>query len=305
MIYDVIIIGGGPAGYSAALYCGRAQLNTLLIEKLMPGGQMGTTEQIDNYPGFNEGIGGVELAMNMQAGAERFGAKTEYAEVKGVELSGDIKKVKTDSDVFECRAVILATGAYPRKLGLDNEDSLRGRGVSYCATCDAMFFKDKTVAVVGGGDTAAADALVLSKVCKKVYLIHRRDTLRANKSYSAPLEKCGNVEFVWNSNVTALTGKTKLEAIEVTDNNGKTTTLDCDGIFVAIGYLPDTKLVYGHVKLDAQGYVDAGEDTKTSEAGVFAAGDLRAKPLRQVVTAACDGAVAATMALDYLMTKEN
>ncbi len=203
-IYDVIVIGGGPGGYTAALYAARANLSTLVLEKLTPGGQMGTTDVIDNYPGFPEGIGGFELAMQMKQGAERFGAKTELSEVISVELKGPVKQVRTQGGTYQARTVVLASGAHPRELGLPDEGELRGRGVSYCATCDGMFYRNKTVAVVGGGNTAVADVLYLSRLCQKVYLIHRRDELRASKVYLDPLQKAGNVEFVWDSQVQEL-----------------------------------------------------------------------------------------------------
>ena len=201
-IYDMIIIGGGPAGYTAALYASRAGLDTLLVERMSAGGQMAITDVIDNYPGFEEGIDGFTLGMKMQASAERFGAKTEYAEVTDVQLDADIKKVTTTSGEFLSRTVVVATGANPRALGIEGEDALIGRGLHYCAHCDGRFYKDKVVMVVGGGNSAAADALYLSRLAKKVYLVHRRDTLRATKIYHAPLMQAENIEFVWDSALT-------------------------------------------------------------------------------------------------------
>ncbi len=300
--YDVIIIGGGPAGYTAALYCARAELKTLLIEKLAPGGQMGTTARVENYPGFIEGVSGFELAMSMKRQAERFAAQTRDGQVVSVELEGKEKTVcLADGAKLHARAVILAMGASPRELGLPGEKELRGRGVSYCATCDGAFFRGKTVVVVGGGDTAAASVLFLSHLCQKVILIHRRDTLRASASYRKPLAECGNVEYCWNSQVQSILYDQKVTGVEVKDvQTGEAKTIGCDGVFVMVGYTPNTDLVQGKVPLDSQGYVAAGEDTQTGIAGVFAAGDLRAKPLRQIVTAVSDGAVAAQMAEKYL-----
>lgn len=303
---DVLILGGGPAGYTAALYCARANLKTTVVEKTAPGGQMGTTDQIDNYPGFPNGVNGFDLAMEMQNGAERFGAKTRYADVTSVELNGPVKKAVTTDGVIEAKVVILATGAYPRELGLENENSLRGKGVSYCATCDGMFFKNKTVAVVGGGDTAAADAVYLAKIAKKVYLIHRRDTLRASKSYLAPLENAENVEIVWNSEVKEIFAEQKVSGIQVVNRIDQSETkLELEGLFVAIGHIPNTELFKDQIELDSNGYSTADETTKTNIEGVYAIGDLRAKPLRQIITAAADGAVAAYCAEEYLSQQSN
>ncbi|WP_442870877.1 thioredoxin-disulfide reductase [Acutalibacter muris] len=296
-----MIIGGGPAGYTAALYGARAGLTVGLMEKLAPGGQMGTTDMVDNYPGFPEGINGFELAMKMKAGAERFGARTISAEVTGLELSGDIKTLQTPKEVYKARTVILATGAQPRELGLPRERELRGKGVSYCATCDGMFYRGKTVAVVGGGNTAVADALYLSRLCEKVYVIHRRDKLRAPQIQQQNLEMAGNVEFVWDSIVKELRFEERLTGLVTEDKNtGECRELSCAGVFVAVGQVPETELFKGQVQLDEAGYVSAGEDCRTNIPGVFAAGDLRAKTLRQIVTAAADGAVAATAAQEYL-----
>ena len=301
MTADVIVIGGGPAGYTAALYGARAGLSVLVLEKLTPGGQMGTTDQVDNYPGFPEGVGGFELAMEMKKGAERFGARTKMAEVTEVKLTGGTKEVLAGGERLQAKAVILATGAHPRELGLPGEKELRGRGISYCATCDGMFFRGKTVAVVGGGDTAAADALYLSRLCEKVVLIHRRDALRASAAYRAPLMGLSNLEFLWDSEVAALEHESTLTGLTVRNKKtGKTQTLPCSGVFVAIGQVPDTGLFKGQIALDGAGYVCADESTRTSLPGVFAAGDLRAKPLRQIVTACADGAVAAQQAEAYL-----
>lgn len=299
--FDVIVIGGGPCGYTAALYCARAALTCLVLEQLSPGGQMGTTDVIDNYPGFPQGVNGFDLAMQMQQGAERFGVVTKMETVESVELENSVKRVRTAQDVYEAGAVILAMGASPRELGLPNERSLRGKGVSYCATCDGMFYRDKTVVVVGGGDTAAADTVFLSKICKKVYLVHRRDALRASKAYLSPLQRCENVEFVWDTTVEEILAQEKVTAVAVKNvKSGAYAMIDCDGVFVAVGNVPNTKLVQNQVALNAGGYIVADESTRTNVPGVFAAGDVREKPLRQIVTAVSDGAVAAKFAEEYL-----
>ena len=202
--YDVIVIGGGPGGYTAALYAARANLSVLVLEKFSPGGQMATTDIVENYPGFAEGINGFELGVQMKQGAERFGVKSKLAEVKSVDLNANPKLVHTRKDTFEAKTVILATGAFPRELGLPNEQMLRGRGVSYCATCDGSFYRGKTVVIVGGGNTAVADAIFLAKICEKVYLVHRRDELRASKTYMEALEKTENIEFIWSSEIVEI-----------------------------------------------------------------------------------------------------
>ena len=300
-IYDMIIIGGGPGGYTAALYAARAGLDTIVLEKLSAGGQMALTSQIDNYPGFEEGIDGFTLGEKMQQGAERFGAKTEYAEVHSVDFSVSPKVVETSEGIFYGHTVVLATGASPRELGVANEKQLVGRGVNYCAACDGMFYKGKTVVVVGGVNSAAADALQLSRICEKVIVVHRRDTLRATKIYHEPLLKAENIEFHWNSTVSELISDGKLTGIKIKDvNSGEESILNCDGIFISVGRKPATELVKDQLNLDSSGYVIADESTKTNIPGVFAVGDVRTKALRQVVTAVSDGAVAAHYAEEYL-----
>ena len=303
-IYDVIVIGGGPGGYTAALYCARAGLQTVMLEKMMPGGQMALTEQIDNYPGFDQGVDGFTLGQQMKKGAERFGAETRTADVLSVKLEGEIKEVETTDGIVSGRVVILATGAATRELGLPGEKELVGRGVSYCATCDGMFFRGKTVVVVGGGNSAAADAMVLSRVCEKVILVHRRDTLRATKVYHKPLMEAENVAFRWNSTVTELLQEGRLTGVKVKDTiTGEETVVPCDGLFVSIGRAPASELVKGVLELDEAGYVKADESTRTSIPGVFAVGDVRTKVLRQIITAAADGAVASHYADEYLASK--
>lgn len=299
--FDVIIIGGGPGGYCAALYAARANLTTMVIEKFAPGGQMATTEIVENYPGFVDGINGFELGMQMKKGAERFGVKTKLAEVKSVELDKNPKMIHTSKDTFQAKTIILALGAYPRELGLPNERNLRGRGVSYCATCDGMFYKDKTVVIVGGGNTAVADAIFLAKICKKVYLVHRRDELRASKTYMESLEKTENIEFIWSSEVVEILADEFVTGVKVKSRKDDSIRMvACDGIFVAIGNVPNTELIKGQVKLDEAGYVPADETTRTNIPGVFAVGDMRSKPLRQIVTAVADGAVASKYAEEYI-----
>ena len=300
---DVIVIGGGPGGYCAALYAARANLSTMVIEKFAPGGQMATTEIVENYPGFVDGINGFELGMQMKKGAERFGVKTKLAEVKSVELDKNPKLIHTAKETFEAKTVILALGAFPRELGLSNERNLRGRGVSYCATCDGMFYKDKTVVIVGGGNTAVADALFLAKICKKVYLVHRRDELRASKTYMESLENTDNIEFIWSSEVTEIMEEdTMVSGVKVKSKKDDSVRMvACDGIFVAIGNIPNTDLIKGQVDLDEAGYVLADETTCTNIPGVFAVGDMRQKPLRQIVTAVADGAVASKYAEEYCL----
>lgn len=300
-LYDMIVVGGGPGGYTAALYAARSGLDVLVLEKLSAGGQMALTETIENYPGFAEGVGGFELAEIMQRQAERFGAKSEYAEVEKMELSASPKVLHTSAGTFYAKTVVLATGANPRKLGVAGEDELVGRGVAYCASCDGMFYKDKTVVVVGGGNTAAEDALILSRIAKKVILVHRRDTLRATKVYHQPLMQTENVEFRWNSVITGLLHDEKLTGVRLENvKTGEQELLPCDGVFVSVGRVPVTELVQGQLELDAGGYVVADETTATSIPGVYAVGDVRTKQLRQVVTAVADGAVAVHQAEQYL-----
>ena len=300
-VYDMIIIGGGPGGYTAALYAARAGLDTVVLEKLSAGGQMALTHQIDNYPGFEEGIDGFELAEKMQRQAERFGARSEYAEVFRVDLKADPKVVETSEGTYLGRTVALATGANPRELGVAGEAALVGRGVAYCAACDGMFYRGKTVAVVGGGNSAAADALLLSRIAKKVILVHRRDSLRATKVYHQPLLQAENVEFAWNSQVTELLHGDKLTGIRVKDIlSGEEREIPCDGLFVSVGRKPATAFLEGQVELDAGGYVVADESTRTNIPGVYAVGDLRTKQLRQVVTAVADCAMAVHAAEEFL-----
>ena len=300
-VYDMIIIGGGPGGYTAALYAARAGLDTILLEKLSAGGQMALTTQIDNYPGFEDGIDGFTLGEKMQENAERFGAQTALAEVLSVDLLAEPKVIETSEGIFYGRTVVYATGATPRELGIPEEKNLIGRGIHYCAACDGMFYRGKTVAVIGGGNTAAADALALSRIAKKVIVIHRRDTLRATKIYHEPLLNAENVEFHWNSTVSDFLVDEKITGLKLKDvNTGDESEIQCDGVFISIGRKPATELVKGQLNLDEAGYVIADESTKTNLPGVFAVGDVRTKNLRQIITATADGGAAAHAAEEYL-----
>ena len=299
-IYDMIVLGGGPGGYTAALYAARAGRSVLVLERLSPGGQMALTSDIDNYPGFPEGVDGFELGMKFQEQAHRFGAETEYAEVRSMDLGANPKVLHTPDGDFFARTVVLATGAGPRKLGIENEERLTGRGVHYCAHCDGMFYRGKTLVLVGGGNSAAAEALHLARLAKKVILVHRRDTLRATKLYHEPLMKLPNLEFRWNSAVSGLPGGERLGGVKIKNLiSGEEELLEADGLFVSIGRVPSTALVEGQLELE-NGYIRADESTKTSIPGVFAVGDVRTKALRQIITAAADGANAAHFAEEYL-----
>lgn len=296
-LYDMLIVGGGPGGYTAALYGARAGMDVLLLEKMAAGGQMVETPQIDNYPGFVDGIDGYTLGQQMRETAERFGAKTKFTQVTKLSLEGDIKTVETTDGVFSGRTVVIATGAGPKHLDVPGEAELLGRGVHYCASCDGMFYRGKTVAVVGGGNTAAADALLLSRLASKVIVVHRRDALRASRVYHKPLMEAANVEFCWNHQVQEI----RKGQIVVKDvQTGGTTELACDGVFVGIGRQPATELVRGILELDEQGYIRADETGETSLPGVYAVGDVRTKALRQIVTAVADGASAVHHAESYL-----
>ena len=295
-IYDMLVVGGGPGGYTAALYAARAGLDVLVLEKLAAGGQMAETPQIDNYPGYT-GVDGFMLGQQMKEGAEKFGAQSRFAEVTKLHLDGQTKSVDTTDGTYYGKTLVIATGAHPRKLDVPGEQELFGRGVHYCAACDGMFYRGKTVAVVGGGNTAAAAVLVLSRVASKVLLIHRRDTLRASGVYHKPMQELANVEFHWNAQVSEIRqGEVVVENVI----SGENQTLPCDGVFVSIGRQPETGLVKGLLHLDNNGYIVADESTRTEIPGVFAVGDVRTKGLRQIVTAVADGATAVHYAEEYL-----
>ena len=300
-IYDVIVIGGGPAGYTAALYAARAGLDVLVLERMSVGGQMMLTDMVENYPGFDEGIEGYALSERMQRGAERAGAKTEYAEVTSVELEGSVKRIGTLSGELFARSVIIATGANPRELGLDGEAALVGRGVHYCAHCDGRFYRGKTVVVVGGGNSAVGDATYLSRLAARVILVHRRDTLRASRAEQRALFAAENVEIMWNTELSRLVcGENgRIRAVRARRGDEEI-ELSCDGVFISIGRKPATELLFGVLELDGGGYIVADETTRTAIDGVFVAGDVRQKELRQIVTAVSDGAVAAHFAEQYL-----
>lgn len=303
---DLAIIGAGPAGMTAALYASRAGLSVLMFERIMPGGQLAQTEHLENYPGYAQSTSGFELAMAMHAQVETFGAKLVSEEVLSVDLSGDQKILTTPLAQYSARSIILATGARPKHLGLSGEDELQGRGLSYCAACDGNFFRGVDVAVVGGGNTAAADALYLSRICNKVYLVHRRDKLSATAIYHQRLQGIDNIEFIWESEVQELLSEngmlTGLRVFNKKDSSTK--LLNVEALFVAVGTTPNTEFLNGALELDAQGYIVADELGRTATAGVFAAGDVRTKALRQVVTAVSDGAVCAEEAAAYLSLKQ-
>jgi len=299
--YDMVIVGGGPGGYTAALYAARAGLKTVVLEMLSAGGQMALTPQVDNYPGFAAGIDGFALGQKMQQGAERFGAETLLVQVRALELRGAWKKAETTGGTVYGKTLVYAAGAEPRELGLPGEKELTGRGVSYCAACDGMFFRGKTVVVAGGGNAAAEDALILSRIAERVCIVHRRDTLRAEKIYHGPLLQAENVRFFWNSTVCGLLGEEKLTGVRIRDvGDGKEREIPCEGLFVSIGRRPATALVAGQLERDEAGYIAADEFTRTNLPGVFAVGDVRTKVVRQIITAAADGAVAVHYAGEYL-----
>lgn len=300
-IYDMIIVGGGPGGYTAALYGARAGLDVLIIERLSAGGQMNLTGQIDNYPGFPEGVDGFQLSYNMQQQAEHFGAKTKYAEVLELQLEGEEKSVRTNEGTYLAKTVVISTGANPRQLGVERENEMIGRGVGYCAHCDGGFYRGKRVVVVGGGNSAVAEALYLSRIAKEVILVHRRDTLRATQIYLKPLQEASNIRILWDSEVAELLGDEVLSEVKIRNlKTGEVQLLEAQGLFVSIGRKPATDLVKDQLTLDGAGYIMAGEDTKTNIPGVYAVGDVRTKELRQIVTAVADGAMAAHVAEQFL-----
>lgn len=296
-MYDIIIIGAGPAGLTAAIYARRASKTVLVLEALSYGGQIINTPDIENYPAAAH-ISGFDFATKVYEQAQALGAEFVFEKAVGIKDGGSTKEVVTTDNKYTAKAVIIATGSENRKLGLDNEEALVGRGVSYCATCDGAFYRGKTVAVAGGGNTALEDALYLSDLAETVYLIHRRDAFRGDEATVNALKERKNVKFIYNSSVTKLVADKRLTAIEVTDKNtGTVTTLDINGLFVAIGRIPENRNFAQLIKLDDSGYIEAGEDCLTNVPGIFAAGDNRTKSVRQLVTAAADGAVAATAAV--------
>ncbi len=301
--YDLIIIGSGPAGLAAAVYAQRAKLDTLVVEKAMvSGGQVLTTYEVDNYPGL-PGIGGYDLGIKFREHADRLGARFVEDEVLNIQDGGKgaIKGVVCQGNTYEARSLILATGAVHRKLGVPGEEELAGAGVSYCATCDGAFFRNKVTAVIGGGDVAVEDAIFLARMCSKVYLIHRRNELRAAKSLQENLLSLDNVEVIWDTVADSINGDGMVKSLSLTNvKNGQKRELDVQGVFIAVGITPESRAFEGLVDMD-HGYIRAGEDTVTSAPGIFAAGDVRTKPLRQIITAAADGANAITSVERYLV----
>ncbi|TCO67562.1 thioredoxin-disulfide reductase [Caldanaerobacter subterraneus] len=300
-MYDLIILGGGPAGLTAGLYAARSRLKTVLIEKTYLGGQIVNTYQLENYPGYEE-ITGADLVAKMEAQVRKHGLEIVLEDVESLDITGEVKRVKTaNNKTYEAKAIILAMGATPRKLGVPNEDRFIGAGISFCATCDGAFYRDAVVAVIGGGNTAVEDALYLTKFAKKVYIIHRRDQLRATKIEQEKAFANEKIEFIWNTVVVDVEGEYGVERIRLKNvKTGEESTLNVDGVFVAIGYDPNTELVKGIVELDEYGYIITDDDMRTNIPGVFAAGDIRHKLLRQVITAAGDGATAAYAAEKYI-----
>lgn len=301
-MYDIIIVGAGPAGLTSAIYAKRASKKVLVLEANTYGGQIINTLDIENYPGDNH-ISGFDLATNMFNQTKELGAEIKFEKVVEIKNSSKYKEVITPNNKYKCKALILATGSENRKLGLSNEDELIGKGVSYCATCDGAFYKDKIVAVVGGGNTAIEDALYLTDICKKVYLIHRRDTFRGEEATINKLKEKDNITFIYNSNVTKLNAKDVLESIIVTDKEGNKKELEVSAIFIAVGRIPENQNFAKIIKLDEKGYVIAKENCHTNRRGIFVAGDARSKDLRQLVTATADGAVAATESIKYINSK--
>lgn len=306
-IYDLAILGGGPAGITAAIYASRARLNTIWIDKnFAPGGQITATYEVDNYPGM-PGISGMDLGEAFGEHARKLGLEPKREKILSLEnISGDIKTIHTKKNEYQARTIILAFGAEHRKLDIPGEDDLGGLGVSYCATCDGAFYKDRTAVVVGGGNAAAEDAVFLSGLCKKVYLVHRRDELRADKAIQEKVFDCENIEMVWDSIPLEILGQDEVTGIKIRNvKTGEERELDTDGVFIAVGIVPNTKPVKDQLELDENGYICAGEEGITSAAGVFAAGDIRTKALRQVVTAVSDGANTVASVQKYLWRKDN
>lgn len=306
-IYDLAILGGGPAGITAAIYASRARLNTIWIDKnFAPGGQITATYEVDNYPGM-PGISGMDLGEAFGEHARKLGLEPKREKILSLEnISEDVKTIRTKKNEYQARAIILAFGAEHRKLGIPGEDDLGGLGVSYCATCDGAFYKDRTAVVVGGGNVAAEDVVFLSGLCKKVYLVHRRDELRADKAIQEKVFGCENIEMVWDSIPLEILGQDEVTGIKIRNvKTGEERELDTDGVFIAVGIVPNTALVKGQLELDENGYICAGEEGITSAPGVFAAGDIRTKALRQVVTAVSDGANAVASVQKYLWRTEN
>ena len=301
-IYDVVILGAGPAGLSAGLYAGRSQMDALILERGQDGGQIAITDSIENYPGQAvQGEPGPELVARMAKQAEGFGAKRASDSIQSVELNGDVKVLHGVKQDYKAHNVIIASGAHARPIGCENEGVFTGKGVSYCATCDGGFYKNKITAVVGGGDVALEDAIYLSRICKKVYVIHRRDEFRGAKILADKVKALENIEILWNTTVERLNGSQRLESVEIRNKlSEELSTLSLDGLFIAVGTVPNSAVAQGTAQLDSSGYIIADESCKTSADGIFAAGDVRTKQVRQVITAAADGACAVYSAEKYL-----
>ena len=304
-VTDIVVVGAGPAGMTAALYAARAGFRCIVLEELIPGGQLTSIDELENYPGFGGGVNGFDIAVAMQQQAQRFGVEflSEQAERLSHGEGREKFRIDTNAGVLYARAVIIATGAKPLQLPQLEGMNLEGKGLSYCATCDGNFYRDKDVAIVGGGDTACAEAIYLSRICRKVYVIHRREDFRAHFIYAEKVKHLPNAEIFWNNEVqnVVLNDAGRIEAVTVRNaKTGEEHTLACEGLFIAVGSKPETEWLRGVVKLDKAGYVEAGSDCKTSLAGVYAAGDVRTTPLRQVVTATADGALAAEAAIAYI-----
>lgn len=302
-MYDIIVIGAGPAGLTAAIYARRASKKVLVLEAKTYGGQIVNTLDIENYP-VERHISGFDFATKLYNQVKDLGAEIVFEKVIDIKNNDEFKEVITNKQTYKAKTIILATGADNRKLGIDNEDKLLGKGISYCATCDGAFYKNKIVAVVGGGNTALEEALYLSDIASTVYLIHRRDEFRGSDRTVKDLKKKNNIEYIYNSNVTKLNANETLESIEVTNKDGQTNNLEIDGLFIAIGRIPENQNFAKIIELDEHGYVKAGEDCHTNIPGIFVAGDNRIKSLRQLVTATSDGAVAATEAVKYIRESE-
>jgi thioredoxin reductase (NADPH) len=298
---DLVIVGGGPAGLSAGIYAVRMGLNTVLVEKAIPGGMISSTEKIENYPGFPKGIKGMDLAKALEDQAKELGLEMIWGDVEGIDLDGKVKKVVLEEETLEAKAVVIATGTEPKKLGIPGESELLGRGVSYCAICDAAFYKEKKVIVIGGGNSAVEEALFLANFASIVTIVHRRDKLRADKIYELRAKNNPKIFFMWDSNLEKIEGSDKVKSVDIKNlKTGQVTKHNVDGVFIYAGYVPNTDFLKGRVKLDENGFIITDEAMNASVKGVFAAGDVRVKQLRQVVTSASDGAVAAFSAHKFL-----
>ncbi|MCR3921906.1 MAG: thioredoxin-disulfide reductase [Firmicutes bacterium] len=300
-IYDLLIIGGGPAGFSSAIYASRSQMSVLVIESMLSGGQIATTEKMENYPGFPDGVNGMEFGQLLEKQARTFGSEMVLATVTGVSLQERIKQVHTTEGTFRGRSVVIATGTRSRPLGVPGEEELKGKGVSYCATCDGFFYQERTVMVVGGGDSALEEALVLTKFASKVYVVHRREELRAIAILQERAHANSKIELILNTEVAKFNGDERLESVTLHNKvQNKTWDLPVDGLFLYVGLIPNTEFLAKAIEQNEHGYLLATEEMETSIAGVFVAGDLRVKSLRQVVTAVADGAIAAFSAAHYV-----